>query len=91
MGYSGQPMKAIKANRALLKKRRSFKDLRTTYEGYIGDTQVDFKKLTDFELKKLKDKIRAQAKADRIKARYAYVLAILVLLFSIYGIYRFFT
>ena len=48
MGYSGQPMKVIKANRALLRKRSSFSDIRKRYIGYAEDTQLSFKDLTDF-------------------------------------------
>lgn len=89
MGYSGQPMRVIKANRALLKKRRSFTDLRKEYEGYVGDTQVNFKRLTDFEQKKLKDKIRAKAKRDQLKELYAYILAGLTLVFFVLGLWYF--
>lgn len=89
MGYSGQPMRVIKANRALLKKRRSFTDLRKEYEGYVGDTQVNFKQLTDFEQKKLKDKIRAKAKRDQLKELYAYILAVLTLVFFVLGLWYF--
>lgn len=89
MGYSGQPMRVIKANRALLKKRRSFTDLRKEYEGYVGDTQVNFKRLTDFEQKKLKDKIRAKAKRDKLKELYAYILAVLTLVFFVLGLWYF--
>ena len=90
MGYSGQPMKVIKANRALLRKRPSFSDVRKMYKGYAAETKLSFKQLTDFEQKKLKDKIRARAKRDQLKELYAYVLAIFVLLCSFYGFYRFF-
>lgn len=51
MGYAGQPMKVVKANRALLHKRRSFKEIRESYAGYTGDTQVHFKELTPFQQK----------------------------------------
>jgi hypothetical protein len=90
MGFSSHATKTLKSNRALLKKRRSFTELRKEYGGYVGDTQVNFKQLTDFEQKKLKDKIRARAKRDQLKELYAYVLAIFVLLCSFYGFYRFF-
>ena len=76
MGYSGQPIKVIKANRALLKKRSSFSDIRKTYEGYVGDTKLSFKQLTDFEQKKLKDKIRAQARLDKRNEMYLFALSL---------------
>jgi len=51
MGYSGQPMKVIKAIRSLLRKRGSFTDIRKSYEGYIEEAQLSFKQPTGFEQK----------------------------------------
>lgn len=53
MGYAGQPMKVIKANRALLKKSRSFTELRKSYVKFSGDTFVATKNISDFERKKI--------------------------------------
>lgn len=77
MGYAGQPMKVVKANRALLHKRRSFKEIRESYAGYTGDTQVHFKELTPFQQKVIRDKIIAQAKKERLREIGAYALALL--------------
>ena len=51
MGFSAHANKVIKANRTLLKKRRSFLQLRKTYEGYEGETKLSFTQLTDLEHK----------------------------------------
>ncbi len=59
MGYAGQPMMVIKANRALLKKSRSFKELIRSYVKFSGDTKLEFKELSEFEKKKISDKIIA--------------------------------
>ena len=77
MGYAGQPMKVVKANRALLHKRRSFKEIRESYAGYTGDTQVHFKELTPFQQKVIRDKIILQAKKDRLREIGTYGLALL--------------
>ncbi len=66
MEYSGQPMKIIKTNRALLKKSRSFTELRKSYVKFSGDTFVATKNISDFERKKIRDQIIAQAKKDRL-------------------------
>ncbi|MGX1927837.1 hypothetical protein [Flagellimonas sp. 2504JD4-2] len=60
-------MLVVKANRALLRKRRSYSEIREAYEGYAVDTQLHFKELTPFEQKKIRDKIIAQAKKDRLQ------------------------
>ena len=67
MGSASQPMLVVKANRALLKKRRSYKEIREAYNGYLDETQLEFKELTPFEQKKIRDKIIAQAKRDRLE------------------------
>lgn len=76
MGSASQPMLVVKANRALLKKRRAFKDIREQYENSIGQTELQFKELTEFEKKKIRDKIIAQAKIDRLRQLKINLLAI---------------
>ncbi|EAR00443.1 hypothetical protein FB2170_08059 [Maribacter sp. HTCC2170] len=78
MGYSGQPMKVIKANRALLKKSRSFTELRKKYVKFSGDTFVATKNISEFERKKIRDKIIAQAKKDRLQKISLYLLSFIV-------------
>ncbi len=83
MGYGGQPMKVIKANRALLKKSKSFKDLRKDYINYSQTTKLQFKKLTEVERKKVRAKIIAQAKKDRIEEIGLYLISL------VFGIFYF--
>lgn len=89
MGYGGQPMKVIKANRALLKKSRSFRELRKDYLDYTQETKLHFKELTDFERKLVRDKIRAQAKNDSLQEIGIYIISIAIVLGTIYAIYKF--
>ena len=83
MGYGGQPMKVIKANRALLKKSKSFKDLRKDYINYSQTTKLQFKKLTEVERKKVRAKIIAQAKKDRIEEIGLYLISL------VFGVFYF--
>lgn len=87
MGYGGQPMKVIKANRALLKKSRSFKELRKDYLDYTKATKLHFKELTDVERKILRDKIRAQAKKDSLQEIIIYIISFAIVLGTFYAIY----
>lgn len=87
MGYGGQPMKVIKANRALLKKSRSFKELRKDYLDYKKATKLYFKELTDVERKIVRDKIRAQAKKDSIQEIIIYIISFAIVLGTFYAIY----
>ncbi len=79
MGSASQPMLVVKANRALLRKRRSFKEIREAYEGYVSDSELKFKELTPFEQKKIRDKIIQQAKRDRWLEIQNYFIALLIL------------
>ncbi|MFS4454570.1 hypothetical protein [Maribacter sp. 2304DJ31-5] len=85
MGYSGEPMKVIKANRNLLKKRRTFKELRKTYEGYTGETKLQSKELTVFQQKVIRDKIIARAKKDMI-FNLGITLISVIIIFFIFGL-----
>lgn len=87
MGYGGQPMKVIKTNRALLKKSRSFRELRKDYLDYSQETKLHFKELTDVERKMVRDKIRAQAKKDSIQEIGTYILSFAIVLGAFYAIY----
>ncbi len=80
MGFASHAVKVIQANRALLQKRRSFKDIREAYEGYVGDTELKFKDLTPFEQKKIRDKIIQQAKMDRLEEIQNYCIALVILI-----------
>ncbi|APQ17142.1 hypothetical protein A9200_07050 [Maribacter hydrothermalis] len=89
MGYSGQPMKVIKANRALLKKSKNFRELRKDYLNYSQETKLHFKELTDVERKIVRDKIRAQAKKDSLQEIGIYILSITIVLGAFYAIFYF--
>lgn len=82
-------MKVIKANRALLKKSRSFRDLRKDYLDYSKETKLHFKELTDVERKIVRDKIRAQAKKDSLQEIGTYILSITIVLAAFYAIYTY--
>ena len=87
MGYSGQPMKVIKVNRALLKKSRSFRELRKDYVNHAQATKLHFKELTDIERKIVRDKIRAQAKKDSIQEIGIYLISFAIVLGTFYAIF----
>ena len=87
MGYSGQPMKVIKANRALLKKSRSFRELSKDYVNHAQATKLHFKELTDVERKNVRDKIRAQAKKDTIQEIGIYLISFAIVLGTFYAIF----
>ncbi|PHN95176.1 hypothetical protein CSC80_07565 [Maribacter sp. 6B07] len=87
MGYSGQPMKVIKANRALLKKSRSFRELRKDYVNHAQATKLHFKELTDIERKIVRNKIRAQAKKDSIQEIGIYLISFAIVLGTFYAIF----
>lgn len=89
MGYGGQPMKVIKANRALLKKSKSFRELRKDYLDYSKETKLHFKQLTAVERKVVRDKIIAQAKKDSIQEIGTYILSITIVLAVFYAIYMY--
>ncbi|AZQ59979.1 hypothetical protein EJ994_14665 [Maribacter sp. MJ134] len=75
-GFATHAMKTVKANRTLLHKRRSFKEIRESYAGYTGDTQLHFKELTPFQQKVIRDKIIAAAKKERLHELGRYALAL---------------
>ena len=88
MGYGSQANNIIKANRALLKKKRTFKEIRDSYVGYRKESKLQFKELTPFEQKKIRDKIVAEAKKEQKKHILASLLSVLILCLLFYGIYR---
>ena len=54
-------MLVIKANRALLKKRK-FKDIKELVHKASGKTEVEFKNVSSIELARIKTEIRKKAK-----------------------------
>tara|TARA_R110000765_G_scaffold23994_9_gene60294 strand:+ start:5112 stop:5387 length:276 start_codon:yes stop_codon:yes gene_type:complete len=89
MGFSGHATQVLKSNRLLLKKSRSFRELRKDYIDYSQETKLHFKELTDFERKVVRDKIRAQAKKDNIQEIGFYILSLAIVLGVFYAIYHF--
>ena len=80
MGSASQPMLVIKANRTLLKKRRSFKDIRAEYGDLTSKTELKFKELTPFQQKLIRDLIRSQAKKDNIHNLWVTTISIVILM-----------
>ncbi|SFR55408.1 hypothetical protein [Maribacter stanieri] len=89
MGFSGHATQVLKSNRLLLKKSRSFRELRKDYIDYSQETKLHFKELTDLERKVVRDKIRAQAKKDNIQEIGFYILSLAIVLGIFYAIYQF--
>jgi hypothetical protein len=89
MGFSGHATKVLKSNRVLLKKSRSFKELRKDYLDYSQETKLHFKELTDVERQIVRDKIRAQAKKDRFQEIVIYILSFVIVFGTFYAIYYF--
>tara|TARA_R110001606_G_scaffold6140_3_gene27678 strand:+ start:3594 stop:3872 length:279 start_codon:yes stop_codon:yes gene_type:complete len=89
MGFSGHATQVLKSNRVLLKKSRSFRELRKDYLDYSQETKLHFKELTDVERKMVRDKIRAQAKKDSIQKIGIYILSLAIVLGVFYAIYNF--
>lgn len=84
MGYAGQPMKVIKANRALLKKRNTFKEVKEMYLNSTDKTELEFKKVSPQKLAQIKTEIRRKAKEDAWKEAVIYFLCTV---FVVYGLY----
>ena len=89
MGFSGHATQVLKSNRVLLKKSRSFRELRKDYLDYSQETKLHFKELTDVERKMVSDKIRAQAKKDSIREIGIYILSLAIVLGVFYAICNF--
>tara|TARA_R110002126_G_scaffold121094_2_gene262422 strand:+ start:2118 stop:2396 length:279 start_codon:yes stop_codon:yes gene_type:complete len=89
MGFSGYATQVLKSNRVLLKKSRSFRELRKDYLDYSQETKLHFKELTDIERKVVRDKIRSQAKKDSVKEIGIYLLSLAIVLGVFYAIYNF--
>ncbi|KPM32995.1 Hypothetical protein I595_1422 [Croceitalea dokdonensis DOKDO 023] len=83
-------MLVVKYNRSLLRKRRSHKEIKESYIGYVRQAELEFKELTPFEQKKIRDKIMKQAKADRLHDITMSLVALLILGAILFGIYMLF-
>ena len=87
MGYGAQANIIIKTNRALLKKKRTFKKIKDSYVGYVNDADLKFKELSSFEQQKIRDIIIAKAKRERIYQVKMSFVTLFLLIGLIYGFY----
>ncbi len=87
MGYAGQPMKVIKANRALLQKRNTFKEVKEMYLNSADKTELEFKKVSPQKLAQIKTEIRKKAKEDAWKEAGVYIVCTVFVLYSLYWLF----
>ena len=80
MGFGFHASNTLKENRALLKKRKSYQSIRDMYDGCLKDSELKFKELSDFEKKKIRDKIITQAKKDKQREVKIYILSFILVL-----------
>ena len=84
MGYAGQPMLVVKANRALLSKRNTFKKVKKMFLNSTGSTALEFKEVSPEKLAQIKLDIRRKAKEAAWKEAGIYFLCTAVVLYVIY-------
>ena len=87
MGYAGQPMKVIKANRALLRKRNTFKEVKEMYLDSVEKTELEFKKVSPEKLAQIKAEIRRKAKEDAWKEIGIYLLCTTIVIWTFYWLF----
>ena len=90
MGFASHATKSLKNNKALLKKRRSYCEVRQAYEGHLKGTELKFKELSQFEQKKIRDTIIAEAKKERKRQLTASFFSLVILGLLSYALYRLF-
>ncbi len=87
MGSASQPMLVIKANRALLKKRK-FKDIKDLLLENSGKTELEFKQVSAKEMAIIKADIRKKAKkAYELEIITYFICTFIVLSFFYWLIY----
>ncbi|MDB4293305.1 hypothetical protein N9954_07855 [Maribacter sp.] len=85
MGYAGQPMKVVKANRALLSKRNTFKTVKKMFiDGAVGKTELQFKQVSAEKLARIKKEIRQKAKTAAWKQAGLFALCIALVTYGLY-------
>ncbi|QCX01542.1 hypothetical protein FGM00_16035 [Aggregatimonas sangjinii] len=85
MGHAGQPMKVVKANRALLSKRNTFKKVKNMFiETAVRKTELQFNEVSAEKLYRIKREIREKAKKDAWKEAGLYVVCIAVVTYCLY-------
>ncbi|WP_430966361.1 hypothetical protein [Spongiimicrobium sp. 2-473A-2-J] len=86
-GSMAHAIQSLKQNRSLLKKSRSFKELRNSYLKWSGDTQLKFKEVSPEEMALIRLKIREQYKKDVRTEIIIYLISILLALGILYFLY----
>jgi hypothetical protein len=80
MGFATHATSVVKSNRALLKRRQSYKNIREQYDNYSQKTKLSFVELTPFQQKLIRNKIIKKAKQDSIRDFKISVIALFVIL-----------
>lgn len=89
MGYAGQPMKVVKANRALLRKRNTFKQVKEMYlDSVVSSTELEFKKVSPEKLAQIKTEIRRKAKTDAWKETGIYIVCTMMVVYGLYWLFH---
>ena len=70
-----------------VKEKRSFKEIRDSYIGYVNEADLKFKELTPFEQQKIRDKIIARAKRERRHDLKMGLVAFFILILLVFGAY----
>lgn len=84
MGYAGQPMKVVKANRALLSKRNTFKKVKEMFLDSAEVTELVFKEVSPEKLTQIKKEIRRKAKEAAWREAGIFILCIVVVTYGLY-------
>lgn len=87
MGYAGQPMKVVKANRALLSKRNTFKKVKKMFLDSAEVTELEFKHVSPEKLAQIKSEIRRKAKEAAWKEAGIFILCSVVVIYSFYWVF----
>lgn len=83
-GPGNEMQKSQKGNRSLLRKRKSLKELQKENGSFSKDQEFKFKKPTKEELEDYKEKLKIDARKDRIKRWSLFSTAILIGLILLY-------
>lgn len=86
MGSASQPMLVVKANRALLKKRK-LKDIKELLLEESGKTELEFKKVSPEKLAQIKNEIRRKAKEDAMKEVALYLFCTAIVISGLYWLF----
>ncbi|NJB69718.1 hypothetical protein GGR42_000180 [Saonia flava] len=90
-GSMSHAITSLRENRALLRKRRTFKEIREYYANLSGKTRLDFKNVSPEELLIIRNKIIEKAKKDKKKEILISIVALGLVSLFIYLVYWWFT